>query len=61
MTELAQSRIDFIEQLHHRFLIKKGHGAFAYISPSKAIKLFDAFLDSAEPADLFINRFVRSV
>ncbi len=61
MSKLDKSRIEFIEQLHHRFLIKKGHGAFAFISPSKAIKLFNAYLDSDEPADLFINRFVRSI
>ena len=61
MPELAQSRIDFFEQLHHRFLIKKGHGAFAFISSYKAAKLFDAYIASDEPADLFINRFVRSI
>ena len=61
MSELEKNRIDFIEQLHHRFLIKKGHGAFAFISPTEAIKLFNAYLVSDESADLFINRFVRSI
>ncbi len=61
MSELEKSRFDFIEQLHHQFLIKKGHGAFAFISPSEAIKLFNDYLNSDEPADLFINRFVRSI
>ncbi|MCK5120375.1 MAG: hypothetical protein KAQ91_00255 [Methylococcales bacterium] len=61
MTQLAQNRINFIEQLHEVFFIRKGHGAFAYISVSDAMSLFETFLESTESADLFINRFVRSV
>jgi len=61
MSELARNRINFIELLHERFLMKKGHGAFAYISVPSAITLFEDYLDSGEPADLFINRFVLSM
>jgi len=61
MTELAKSRIGFIDQLHETFLMRKGHGAFAYISVSETLLLFDRFLDSDESADLFINQFVRSI
>ena len=61
MSELAQKRINFIAQLHEVFLLKKGYGAFAYISVAEAIDLFNRYLDSGEPADLFINRYVRSV
>ena len=61
MTELAQNRINFIELLHQTFLMRKGHGAFAYISISDALFLFDKFIGSSESADLFIMRFVRSL
>ena len=61
MTELAQNRINFIDQLHQTFLMRKGHGAFAYISISDALTLFDKFIGSSESADLFITRFVRSL
>jgi len=61
MPEDSQNRIDFIDQLHDRFLMKKGHGAFAYISISTAITLFNNYTISEEPADIFINRFVRSI
>ena len=61
MTELAQNRINFIDQLHQTFLMRKGYGAFAYISISDALSLFDKFIGSSESADLFITRFVRSL
>ena len=61
MSELAQNRINFIEQLHEVFLMRKGHGAFAFISISDALSLFDKYTGSSESADLFISRFVRSL
>lgn len=61
MSELSQNRINFIDQLHEAFLTRKGHGAFAYLSSYEVLFLFDKFLHSNEAADLFINRFVRSV
>ncbi|GFO76463.1 hypothetical protein BPLS_P4245 [Bathymodiolus platifrons methanotrophic gill symbiont] len=61
MTELAEQRINFIAQLHEVFLLKKGYGAFAYISVAEVIDLFNNYLDWGEPAELFINRYVRSV
>lgn len=61
MTQLTQNRISFIEQLHAVFYKRKGHGAFAYISVSDAMSLFETYLDSTKSADLFINQFVRSV
>ena len=61
MSELAQNRINFIDQLPQTFLMRKGHGAFAYISTSDALSLFDKFIASNESADLFISRFVRSL
>jgi len=61
MTELAQNRINFIDQLHQTFLMRKGHGAFAYISISDALSLFDKYTGTSESADLFITRFVRSL
>ena len=60
MTEFAENRINFIEQLHEIFLMRKGHGAFAYISTSEALSLFTKYIRSNESSDLFINRFVRS-
>ena len=61
MSKSAQDRTAFIELLHDIFVIRKGHGAFAYISIADAISLFDQCLDSGEPADRFINQFVRSI
>jgi len=61
MSELEKNRISFIDQLHERFLMRKGHGAFAYISVSDALSLFDNYIESNETVDLFINRFVRSI
>ncbi|WP_087868242.1 hypothetical protein [Bathymodiolus platifrons methanotrophic gill symbiont] len=45
MTELAEQRINFIAQLHEVFLLKKGYGAFAYISVAEVIDLFNNYLD----------------
>jgi hypothetical protein len=61
MTELTQKRINFIETLHEVFVTKKGFGAFAYISITEVMVLFDGFLNSNESADEFINRFVNSI
>ena len=61
MSELTLERIFFIELLHESFFRRKGYGAFAYISVSDAMSLFDRYLDSNEAANLFINRYVCSV
>lgn len=61
MSKLTQERISFIELLHEVFIKRTGHGAFAYISVSDAMSLFDSYLESKEDAGLFINRYVRSV
>lgn len=60
MSEITTERMAFFEQLHEFFLMKKGYGAFAFISINDAINLFDKYLDSSEPADLFIKRYVNS-
>ena len=61
MSGLAQERIYFIELLHESFFRKKGYGAFAYISVSDAMSLFDRYLDSNEAANFFISRYIRSI
>lgn len=61
MPELDQERIRFIEQLHEVFLINKGYGAYAYISVTDVINLFERFLQSGESADFFIHRYIRSI
>ena len=61
MTQLNQERLNFIELLHEVFFISKGYGAFAYVSVTDVMELFDRYLDSNEPADLFIDKYVRSV
>jgi hypothetical protein len=61
MTELTQNRINFLEHLHDAFLKKTGHGAFAHISISDAMSLFDKYLTSSESTDLFISRFIHSI
>ena len=44
MPELAQQRIQFIDQLHEVFLRKKGYGALAYITLPDILNLFEQFL-----------------
>jgi len=61
MKQLTQERLNFIERLHEVFFIKTGYGAFAFISVSDALSLFDRYLDSNDAASFFINRYVRSV
>ena len=61
MTQLNQERLNFIEHLHEVFFIRTGYGAFAFVSVVDVMKLFDKYLDSNEPADLFINKYVKSV
>ncbi len=61
MTKLTQQRNAFIELLHDVYLRRTGHGAFAYISITDAMNLFDQYLVTNEPAKQFINRKLRSV
>jgi len=61
MPELAQQRIQFIDQLHEVFLRKKGYGALAYITLPDILNLFEQFLKSGDSVDHFINQYVRSV
>lgn len=61
MTKLTQDRINFIEHLHEVFYMKKGYGAFAFISVTDAMSLFEQYLETNESADFFINRFIRSL
>ena len=61
MSKLTEERISFIELLHDVFIKRTGHGAFAYISVSDAMSLFDNYLESNEDVSFFINRYVRSV
>ena len=61
MTQLNQERLNFIEHLHEVFFIRKGYGAYAFVSVTDVMGLFDRYLDSNESADLFINNYVKSV
>ena len=61
MTKLNRERINFIEHLHEIFVSQKGYGAFAYISASDAVALFEQYLDSNEAVDAFITRYVNSI
>ena len=61
MSEITMERINFIELLHDAFFKTKGYGAFAYISITEVMELFEQYLVSSDSANLFINRFVRSV
>lgn len=61
MPKLAQERTAFIDLLHEVFVMKKGHGAYAYVSVADAMILFDKFLASGEPAKSFIKHYVHSV
>ncbi len=60
MTRYTQERLDFLEDLHQSFFKRKGHGAYAYISVSEAMMLFDQYLNSNEQAGQFIDHYVRS-
>ncbi len=59
MSELAQQRLAFIEYLHDMFLIHKGYGAYAYISPNQAIKLFEQLQNAGEEKERLVKDFVR--
>jgi len=61
MSKLSQDRTAFIELLHDLFITKTGHGAFAYISITDAMSLFDEYSHSQITANLFINQFIRSI
>jgi hypothetical protein len=61
MKKSVQERINFIEHLHEIFYIKKGYGAYAFISVSDAMSLFDKYSATDKSADLFINQYVRSL
>lgn len=61
MSKLTQERITFIELLHDVFIKRTGHGAFAYISITEAMDLFDESLDSNDSPNKFINQYVRSI
>ncbi|MCF6252486.1 MAG: hypothetical protein L3J75_14655 [Methylococcaceae bacterium] len=61
MPEIILERLNFIELLHDAFFNTKGYGAFAYISVTEVMDLFEQYLVSNESANLFINRFVRTI
>lgn len=51
----------FIELLHDVFIKRTGHGAFATISVTEAMELFDKCLASGQSTGRFVNQYVRSV
>ena len=61
MTRLTQQRIDYIELLNDAFVVRKGRGACAYVSITDVMNLFEKYLDSNEPTNHYINRYVRSI
>lgn len=61
MSQLTQERLNFIEHLHEVFFIRKGYGAFAFVSVVEVMGLFDKYQDSNESADVFIHKYVKSV
>jgi len=60
MSDLARSRIIFIDQLHEAFLSEKGHGAFAYMNITDALLIFEDYLGSDEPFESFCGRLARA-
>ena len=61
MSKLTQDRMTFIELLHDVFIKRTGHGAYAHISVTEAMELFEQCLASGQSSDRFINQYVRSV
>ena len=61
MKQLTQERLNFIERVHEVFFIKTGYGAFAYVTVVDVMELFDQYLESNESADIFIDKYVKSV
>jgi len=61
MPDPIQNRTTFFNRLHEIFLMKKGQGAFAYISVYEALLLFNQYLDSKESADSVINKFISTL
>ena len=61
MTRLTHQRIDFIELLNDTFVVRKGHGACAYVSITDIMTLFEKYLESNESTSKYINRYVSSI
>ena len=61
VTKLTRQRIGFIALLNDAFVVRKGRGACAYISITDVMILFEKYLDSNEPTDKYINRYVSSI
>ncbi len=61
MTKLAQERTAFIENLHNVFIKKTGHGAFAYMSITDAMSLFETYSNTKTEEGLFLNQIVRNI
>jgi len=60
MTELTKERLIFIEMAHQYFLIKKGFGAYAFISVKELMRLFDEYKGSQQSADQVLAQYVKS-
>lgn len=61
MKQLTQERLNFIERVHEVFFIRRGYGAFAYVTVVDVMELFDQYLESNESADILIEKYVKSV
>ena len=61
VTKLVFQGIVFISLLNDAFVVRKGHGAYAYVSITDIRNLFEKYLDSNESTNQYINRYVRSI
>lgn len=61
VNDLDEQRDGFFSMLHAMFIVKKGFGAFAFISSADANHLFDQYLSSGENQQSFINKFIMSI
>lgn len=60
MTELTRERLIFIEMAHQFFLIKKGFGAYAFISVKELMKLFEEYKGSQQSVDQVLSQYTKS-
>ena len=61
VTKLVFQGIVFISLLNDAFVVRKGHGAYAYVSIADVMIPFEKYLDSNESTSKYIKRYVSSI
>ena len=61
LPQLAQQRIQFIDQVHQEFLVATGYGAHVHINTHGILVLFNQYLDQHLPEREFIRSAITSL